>query len=90
MKNMTLEQLRGRTGEPAMEAVVREDGAPLDPGVPPELVIPIWLGIDSDKVTLGDASIMIADFGEALDPPRVETVHCSYTTITRAARITFR
>lgn len=68
MKNMTLEQLRGRTGEPAMEAVVREDGAPLDPGVPPELVIPIWLGIDSDKVTLGDASIMIADFGEGFDP----------------------
>lgn len=68
MKNMTLEQLRARAGEPAKEPVVREDGLPLDPGVPSELVIPIWLGIDSDKVTLKDIPITIADFGEAFDP----------------------
>lgn len=60
MKNMTLEQLRARTGEPAKELVVREDGLPLDPGVPSELVIPIWLGIDSDKVTLKDAPITMS------------------------------
>lgn len=65
---MTLAQLRARTGEPALELLAREDDAPLDPGVPPELVMPLWLGIDSDKVTLSDASIMIADFGEAFDP----------------------
>ncbi|KUL83884.1 hypothetical protein ZTR_06863 [Talaromyces verruculosus] len=68
MKNLTLEQLRARTGEPAKEFVVREDGLPLDPGVPSELVIPIWLGIDSDKVTLKGTSVTIADFGEAFDP----------------------
>ncbi|KAL2816426.1 kinase-like domain-containing protein [Aspergillus cavernicola] len=73
MKNMTPEQLRARTGEPATELVVREDGAPLDPGVPPEVVIPIWIGIDGEEVTLGDAPIMIADFGEAFDPR--ETKH---------------
>ncbi|KAE8547892.1 hypothetical protein TMatcc_009715 [Talaromyces marneffei ATCC 18224] len=68
MKNKTSKQLRARTGEPAKEPVVREDGLPLGPGVPSELVIPIWLGIDSDKVTLKDAPITISDFGEAFDP----------------------
>jgi serine/threonine protein kinase len=68
MKNMTLKQLRARIGEPAKELVVREDGLPLDPGVPSELDIPIWLGIDSDKVTLEDAPITFADFGEAFNP----------------------
>ncbi|KAI9367633.1 hypothetical protein BJX61DRAFT_547292 [Aspergillus egyptiacus] len=37
-----------------------------------ELVIPIWLGNDSDKVTLADARIMIVDFGEAFDPRRTK------------------
>lgn len=68
MQNMTLEQFRAKTRDPETEPVVREDGAPLDPGVPSELVIPIWLGVDSDKATLADGSIMIADFGEAFDP----------------------
>ncbi|KKK18005.1 putative srpk [Aspergillus rambellii] len=76
MRNMTPEQLLARTGEPAKELVVREDGAPLDPGVPPELVILIWLGIDSDKVTLGDALIKIADFGEAFNPRETKQYAC--------------
>ncbi|KAE8150635.1 kinase-like domain-containing protein [Aspergillus avenaceus] len=68
MQNMTFEQLRAEIREPVKEPVVRKDGAPLDPGVPSELIIPIWLGIDSDKVALEDSPIMIADFGEAFDP----------------------
>ncbi|KAL3486416.1 hypothetical protein BJX62DRAFT_228782 [Aspergillus germanicus] len=35
---------------------------------PPEVVITLWLGIDSDKVTLADAPIRIADLGEAFNP----------------------
>ena len=69
---MIVEQLRARTGQPAKEHVACEDGLPLDPGVPSEVVIPIWLGIDSDKVTLQDAFITIADFGEAFDPWRTK------------------
>ncbi|KAL2864090.1 kinase-like domain-containing protein [Aspergillus lucknowensis] len=76
MRNMTRDQLRARTGEPAKELVVREDGAPLDPGVPPELVIPIWLGIGSDKVALEDSLIKIADFGEAFDPRETKQYTC--------------
>ncbi|KAK2805333.1 hypothetical protein FQN50_006234 [Emmonsiellopsis sp. PD_5] len=68
MQEMTLEQLRARTGEPAKERVVREDGGPLDPGVPSEVVVPVWLGLGSDEISLADSPIMIADFGEAFDP----------------------
>ncbi|KAL2797069.1 kinase-like domain-containing protein [Aspergillus keveii] len=68
MRNMALTQLHAKTHEPAKELVVREDGKPLDPGVPPEVVIPLWLGIDSDKVTLAEAPIRIADLGEAFNP----------------------
>lgn len=39
MKDMTLAQLRASTGETALELGAREDGALLDLGVPPELVI---------------------------------------------------
>ncbi|EEH41372.2 kinase domain-containing protein [Paracoccidioides lutzii Pb01] len=68
MQDMTLEQLHARTGEPAKEHVVREDGTPLDPGVPSEVVVPVWLGLSSDEISLADSAIMIADFGEAFDP----------------------
>ncbi|KAJ0413994.1 kinase-like domain-containing protein [Aspergillus carlsbadensis] len=68
MRNMTLEQLRAKTREPAKELVVREDGGPLDPGVPHEVVVPLWLGHDCGKVTLADAPIKIADLGEAFRP----------------------
>lgn len=68
MQGMTLEQLHDRTGEPAKEQVVREDAAPLDPGVPPEVIVPIWFGLDSEKISVADSAIIIADFGEAFDP----------------------
>ncbi|WEW56963.1 serine/threonine protein kinase [Emydomyces testavorans] len=66
--DMTLEQLHVRTGKPAKEQVVREDSAPLDPEVPSEVIVPVWLGLGSDEISLTDSAIMIADFGEAFDP----------------------
>ncbi|PGH12937.1 hypothetical protein AJ80_06542 [Polytolypa hystricis UAMH7299] len=68
MQDMTLEQLHARTGILAKEPVVREDGAPLDPGVPSELIVPVRLGLSSDEISLADSAIMTADFGEAFDP----------------------
>lgn len=65
---MTLEQLYARTGEPIREQVVRENGALLDAGVPSEVILPVWLGLGSDEITLADSAIMIADFGEAFNP----------------------
>lgn len=68
MQDMTREHLYARTGEPTTERVVRSDGAPLDHRIPPEVVIPVWLGVGSDKITLADAPILLTDFGEAFDP----------------------
>lgn len=50
------------------EPVIRTDGAPLDPGVPSEVVVPAWLGLRSNELTLANCQIAIIDFGEAYDP----------------------
>lgn len=65
---MSSQQLHAKYGKPSMERVIRCDGAALDPGVPSEVVVPIWLGLGSDEITLADSSILITDFGEAFDP----------------------
>jgi hypothetical protein len=46
---MTRKQLREKTGEPAKEPVIRCDGASLDHGVPPELIVPVWLDLEVMK-----------------------------------------
>ncbi|KAL2834106.1 kinase-like domain-containing protein [Aspergillus pseudoustus] len=72
MQDMTLEQLRAKTGEQSKQLVIREDGAALGLGDLPELIVPIWLGTDGDKVTIGDSPILIVDFGETFDPNKTK------------------
>ncbi|PGH03223.1 CMGC/SRPK protein kinase [Helicocarpus griseus UAMH5409] len=72
MGAMTQKQLYTKTGEPIKEGVVRSDGAPLDSGVPSEVVVPIWLGLGSDEITAVDSPVLLADFGEAFDPQATE------------------
>lgn len=48
--------------------MVRTDGRPLDHGVPPEVVVFVWLGLGSDEITLSDSCILLTHFGEAYDP----------------------
>ncbi|EEP76495.1 predicted protein [Uncinocarpus reesii 1704] len=69
---MNAEQLYTRAGEPSKQLVVRRDCKPLDFGVPSEAIVPVWLGGASDELTLADASIHIADFGEAFVPEKVK------------------
>ncbi|OJD23734.1 hypothetical protein ACJ73_04910 [Blastomyces percursus] len=57
-QDMTLAQLHARTGEPAKELVVCEDDAPL-------AIVPVWLGLSNDEISLTDSAITIANFGEA-------------------------
>ena len=76
LQHMTIEQLYAKIGKPAKEPVVRCNGAPLDPGVPSELIIPLWLGLGSDEITLNDAPILLTDFGEAFDPSIAKTFTC--------------
>ncbi|OAL73507.1 CMGC/SRPK protein kinase [Trichophyton violaceum] len=68
IQKMSSQQLYLKAGEPRTERVIRCDSAALDPGVPSEVVVPIWLGLGSDEITLADSSILITDFGEAFDP----------------------
>ncbi|KAK2763984.1 hypothetical protein FQN54_009603 [Arachnomyces sp. PD_36] len=68
MQSMTREMLYAKDGEPHKERIIRRDGLPLDHGVPPEAIVPVWLGLRSDEITLADSLIMLADFGEAFDP----------------------
>lgn len=68
MQDMTLEQLHARTDESVKEYVVHEDGTPLVSEVPSEVVVPVWLGLSSNEISLADSAIMIADFEEAFDP----------------------
>lgn len=48
--------------------IVRLDGKSLPKGVPTHGVVPIWLGKESDLVTLMEAKIFLTDFGESFKP----------------------
>ncbi|THC93957.1 hypothetical protein EYZ11_006568 [Aspergillus tanneri] len=80
MRDMTLEQVYARTGEPVKDQVIREDGTRLCPGVPSEVIIPVWLGPSSDEISLVDSGFMIADFGEAFDP-QVTAQYAAHTPL---------
>ncbi|PWY87302.1 kinase domain-containing protein [Aspergillus sclerotioniger CBS 115572] len=76
LQRMTTKHLYDKIGEPTKAPVARCDGAPLDYGVPSELIIPLWLGLGSDEITLIDSPILITDFGEAFDPSVTKTFSC--------------
>ncbi|KAJ0418441.1 kinase-like protein [Aspergillus carlsbadensis] len=63
-----LELFERLDGEPNLELFERLDGKPLTDGVPTHGVVPIWLGKDSDLVTLSEAKIFVTDFGESFLP----------------------
>lgn len=73
---MTTKQLYDKIGEPVREPVIRCDGAALDSGVPSELIVPLWLGLGSDEITLSDSPIFLSDFGEAFDPSVTKKFTC--------------
>ncbi|KAK6223598.1 hypothetical protein QIS74_03542 [Colletotrichum tabaci] len=70
LDDLSIQQLYARYGEPEKEPVVRLDTqAPsTDPGVPSYAVPPVWLGVPSKEVTLGDAKLILGDFGVAFRP----------------------
>lgn len=67
-------------GEPELVPVNRLDGQTPPPGVPKYGVVPIWLGESSEKVTLPEARIILADFGQAFSPTREKRFE-SYTPL---------
>ncbi|KAK2809177.1 hypothetical protein FQN50_004012 [Emmonsiellopsis sp. PD_5] len=78
-------ELYRKYGLPNIEPFVRLDGKPLfSDGVPTHGVVPIWLGRESELVTLSDANnIFITDFGESF-LPSISQRHRSNTPATLA------
>ena len=68
LDNLSEEELYETYGEPEPEAVVREDGRPLDQGVPSHVVPPVWLGVPCEDITPSGAKLLLADFGVAFRP----------------------
>lgn len=73
---MTTKQAYAKTDKPTSEPVIRRDGASLDTGVPFELIIPLWLGLASDEISLPNSFILLSDFGEEFDPSQAKTFTC--------------
>ncbi|KAJ4408414.1 hypothetical protein N0V82_009713 [Gnomoniopsis sp. IMI 355080] len=68
---MPLDSLLETFGSPVLEPVKvigNEKGQPLPVGVPSHIVIPAWFGTRSEDIKPHEASLILADFGEAFNP----------------------
>ncbi|KJK74955.1 hypothetical protein H634G_09789 [Metarhizium anisopliae BRIP 53293] len=70
LNTLSVEQLYARHGEPEREPVVCLDvgAASTDPGVPSYAVPSVWMGVPSNDITLGEAKLILSDFGVAFRP----------------------
>ncbi|OBR06973.1 Protein kinase domain protein [Colletotrichum higginsianum IMI 349063] len=80
LDHLSFKKLYGESDPPEPEPVIRFDGRPLSPGVPPHVYPPIWLGKPGDEVTLPEAKLVLADFGTAFCPAQ-ESRFESYTPL---------
>lgn len=78
MDNLSPEELYEKYDQPYLEPITRLDSQPLPPGVPTHGIVPVWLGVDSEDVSLHEASIILSDFGESF-LPSVTQRHVSKT-----------
>ncbi|KAF1820129.1 kinase-like protein [Dissoconium aciculare CBS 342.82] len=64
------QELYAEYGEPVLEAVTRSDGdhSPLPPGIPAQVVMPLWLARPSEGLSVNEAKLLLSDFGEAFAP----------------------
>ncbi|RKK69660.1 hypothetical protein BFJ69_g12514 [Fusarium oxysporum] len=70
LNNLSIDQLYAKFGAPKLEPIARLDGSvePLPTGVPSYAVLPVWLGLPSDDISLCDAKLLLSDFGVAFRP----------------------
>ncbi|KAF4456878.1 hypothetical protein F53441_1089 [Fusarium austroafricanum] len=70
LNNLSVDEFYAKFGVPKPEPVVPLDDStdPLPAGVPSHVVPPVWLGKPSDKLPLGDARLLLSDFGVAFRP----------------------
>ncbi|TWU73014.1 hypothetical protein ED733_000097 [Metarhizium rileyi] len=71
------EELLEHCGEPEVERVQTFDDKPIPPGVPPVAILPIWFPMARiNKLSLSDAHIVLADFGESYRPSEESKLEC--------------
>jgi serine/threonine protein kinase len=80
LDNLTEEDLYTKYGAPRPEPVVRVDGEPLGPGVPPNAIPPVWLGDRCERIAPSDTNLLLTDFGVAFCPSK-EARFQSYTPL---------
>ncbi|PGH01577.1 hypothetical protein GX51_05142 [Blastomyces parvus] len=56
MDSLSPEQLYEKYGSPQYEPVVRLDQCPLPVGVPENVIVPIWLGKESELIDLSEGN----------------------------------
>ncbi|KAM5485433.1 hypothetical protein MaudMau93_005428 [Microsporum audouinii] len=67
--------LYARIGEPVQMPPVRLDGGPISPGTPPLVIWDAAMDLPSDAITTKHLPVMIADFGESLEPAITKRLH---------------
>ncbi|KAI1109301.1 kinase-like protein [Nemania sp. NC0429] len=80
-------------GSPRLEPVKiigdRTEQPPLPIGIPSHIVIPAWFGARSEDVKLDEASVILADFGEAFKPLTEKRFHSNTPRTLRPPETTF-
>ncbi|KAM5357520.1 hypothetical protein ACJZ2D_016182 [Fusarium nematophilum] len=80
LDHLSDQQIYDKFGQPDPEPVLHADRKPLAPGVPRQVFSPIWLGEASQKISLSEARLLLADFGVAFCPAQ-ESRFESYTPL---------
>lgn len=78
--SLTDQQLYDQYDIPEAEPVVREDEQPLSPGVPSHVYTPIWMGKQSNEISLSESRLLLADWGTAFRPDE-QSRFASYTPL---------
>ncbi|KAI1201950.1 kinase-like protein [Nemania serpens] len=79
-------------GSPRLEPVKiigNKTGQPLPIGIPSHIVIPAWFGARSEDIKLDEASVILADFGEAFEPFTEKRFHSNTPRTLRPPETTF-
>lgn len=77
LNNLSPTEFYNLYGEPEAKPVVRLDDQRLSEGVPSYGIMPVFLGQESEQVSLSEAKILLTDFGELFLLSESPQYHCN-------------
>lgn len=83
------DQFYARYSPPKFEPVVRLDNQPLPLGVPSHGIMPVWLGKDSELISLSETRILLSDFGESFQPSATSRYHSNTPVLSSPPELNF-